>query len=476
MGAGRRILHLGLGAFHRAHQAVFLQSLIDAGDDVWTLAGGNLRDDGAATLAALVAQGGAYTLETVSPAGERRYHHITALRHVVPYRRDLAELVHLGADPATRIVSFTVTEAGYYLDDNDRLDDSNADLAADLEAACAGRVGVTIYGALAAILRERRRTGAGKLTLLCCDNLRHNGDRSRAGLLEFLERAGDLALLDWVRRHTSSPNAMVDRITPRPTVAVRERVHAATGRDDAAAVMAEEFIQWVIEDDFCNERPAWQRVGVEMVPSVAPYEEAKIRILNASHSAIAWAGTLAGYRTIDEGARDPRIRGFAHDYVSDDVIVCLRPSPIDLERYRDSVLERFCNAALGDTNQRVAMDSFAKLPGFIVPTIRERLARGESIAAAAVLPALLLAFLEHWHRGELPFEHQDQAMDAAVAHAICAAADPVAAFCRERVLWGALAGDARLEAALREARTKATIRSGRALDVHSKIRKRPSRS
>jgi D-arabinitol 4-dehydrogenase len=248
---------------------------------------------------------------------------------------------------------------------------------------------------------------------------------------------------------------MVDRITPRPGADVRERVRAATGVDDAAPVMAESFIQWVIEDRFLAGRPAWERVGVEMVESVDPYEEAKIRLLNATHSCIAWAGTLAGFLYIHEGTHDAEIRQLAFDYVTDDTIPCLhspeKPSPIDLAAYRDIVLDRFGNPAIRDTNQRVAMDGYSKIPGFIVPTIRERLEKNQPIASVAMLPALFLAYLQRWHRGQIPYTYQDQAMDPAAAHAICESADPVAAFAADRVLFGTLAGDPRLVMALREA-------------------------
>ena len=448
------ILHLGLGSFHRAHQAVYLDMLRKTGDTRWSLAGGNIRADMADTIAALRAQGGAYTLETVTPAQVRSYTRIESIQTVVPYEPSLAGLIQLGADAETRIISFTVTEAGYYLDASYRLDAALPDIAADIESAKSGQPGSTIYGALTAILRARMALGGGPVTLMNCDNLRHNGERSRAGLLAFIELSGDTQLLAWVKKNTTSPNGMVDRITPPPTPDVFERVKAATGRDDPAAVMGESFIQWVLEDSFANGRPDWDKVGVEMVRSVTAHEEAKIRLLNATHSCIAWAGTLAGCTYIDEGARDPAIRKMAFDYVTDDAIPLLRPSSIDLEKYRDVVLDRFSNPALKDTNQRVAMDAFSKIPAMIVPTVRERLQRGETIHSVMMLPALFLAYLQRWHAGKIPYLYQDQAMDPAVAHAICDATDPVAAFAADPILWGELAGEGRLVGALRHAVTR----------------------
>ncbi|CAM8672055.1 MtlD Mannitol-1-phosphate/altronate dehydrogenases [Comamonadaceae bacterium] len=448
------ILHLGLGSFHRAHQALYIHELRQRGDTEWSITGGHLRPDMLATMEALQAQGGAYTLETVTPQGERSYTRIESIQKVIPYQDDLAPLIAAGAEAATRIISFTVTEAGYYLDAKNQLDWATfADLRADLEAVKAGRAGHTIYGGLVSILRARMHSGVGAVTLMNCDNLRHNGERSRAGLLQFIDALGDTALKAWVEQNTSSPNAMVDRITPRPTPDVAERVKAATGWDDQAAIMGESFIQWVIEDNFIAGRPAWEQVGVEMVQSVDAYEEAKIRLLNATHSCIAWAGTLVGYQYIHEGTHDAVIRRIAYDYVTDDTIPVLdtpeNPSPLDLRAYRDVVLDRFGNPAICDTNQRVAMDGYSKIPGFIVPTIRERLARGESIASVIMLPALFLAYLQRWHEGKIAYTYQDQAMDPVAAHAICEAADPVAAFAADPVLWGPLASTPRLLDALR---------------------------
>ena len=445
-----QIVHLGMGAFHRAHQAAYLQALHDSGDGSWRLFSGDIRPGQAAIEAALLAQGSCYTLETVAPDATRRYQRIDAMA-VVPHAPDLAALIALGAAPATRIVSFTVTEAGYYLDSENRLDAAHPDIAADLSAARAGEAGATIYGALTAILRQRMRQHSGKLTLLCCDNLRHNGARSRAGLLQFIALTGDLALYDWVQHHTSSPNAMVDRITPRPQAGAPARVLAATGWHDRAPVMCEQFAQWIVEDAFCNGRPAWEQVGVQMVDAVAPYEEAKIRILNASHSCFAWAGLLRGYAFIHEGARDAAIVRIARQYIVEDVTPCLQPSPLDLAHYGDTVLARFANAALGDSNARVASDSFAKIPGFIAPTIAQRLAQGASIDGGAALVALFLGFLKRWNAGLLDFAYQDQAMEPAHTRAICDAIDPVAALCADSALWGGFAGDSRFVAAVRMA-------------------------
>jgi D-arabinitol 4-dehydrogenase len=438
------ILHLGIGSFHRAHQAWYLHRLIEGGLTDWSLAAATIRPDMVPLLDALARQDGTYTLETVTPEGVREYELIHSIKRVIPWDADLAAVIAAGAETRTRIISFTVTEGGYYLDDHHHLDLANPDLAADLNGARR-----TIYGTIAAILRARLEHGSGPVTLLNCDNLRSNGERFRSGLLEFLERRGDDSVRRFVLDHTACPSSMVDRITPRPLPDVAERVFAATGFADACPVMAESFIQWVIEDDFRAGRPPWERAGAELVSSVLPYEEAKIRILNASHSCIAWAGTLAGMRYIHEGTHDPAIRKMADDYITNDVIPCLTPSPLDLAQYRDVVLERFGNPYVLDTNQRVTADGFSKIPGFIAPTLRELLARHAPLDATALLPALYFVFLGRWHRGELPYAYADGVMDPAAAHAMLDAPDPLAAFCSERQLWGALAGNAELETAIR---------------------------
>ncbi|EOV8088926.1 D-arabinitol 4-dehydrogenase [Providencia rettgeri] len=427
-------MHIGAGSFHRAHQAWYLHRLIQQGDDSWSIALGNIRNDTNSLLDNLTKQNGEYTLETVSPEGERHYEKITSVRKVLNWDENLSQLVEQGRDKATRVIAFTVTEAGYYLTPQHELDAEQPDVKADLTGKMS-----TIYGALTHILRARLAAHGEPVTLLNCDNLRHNGERFRHGFLSFLQLKGESELYQWVKEHTRSPNTMVDRITPRPTPDVAERVKQQTGWDDKAPVMGEAFIQWVIEDDFINGRPALENVDVEMVESVLPWEEAKIRILNASHSCIAWAGTLIGLSFIDESTRQSAIKQMAWNYVTYDVIPSLSPSPLDLEQYRDVVLARFSNPYIQDTNQRVAADGLSKIPGFITPTLQECYQRQQTPAATAVLPALFFVFLQRWARGELPYEYQDGVLDVPLYQKMMNSSDALSQFVSSEMLFGPLA-------------------------------------
>lgn len=445
-------MHIGAGSFHRAHQAWYLHRLIAQGDDSWSIALGNIRNDANALLDNLAKQNGEYTLETVSPEGERHYEKITSVRKVLHWDEKLSQLVEQGRDKATRVIAFTVTEAGYYLTPQHELDAQQSDIKADLSGEM-----TTIYGALTEILRARLAAHGEPVTLLNCDNLRHNGERFRHGFLSFLQLKGEQALYQWVKTHTRSPNTMVDRITPRPTPDVAERVKQHTGWDDKAPVMGEAFIQWVIEDDFINGRPALENVDVEMVESVLPWEEAKIRILNASHSCIAWAGTLIGLNFIDDSTREMPIKQMAWNYVTQDVIPSLSPSPLDLEQYRDVVLDRFSNPYIKDTNQRVAADGLSKIPGFITPTLQECYQRNQVPAATAVLPALFFVYLQRWAKGELPYEYQDGVLDVEYYQNMMNSSDALTQFVSSEMLFGSLAHSAEFHELMRK--TVASIKT-----------------
>jgi len=438
-------LHIGAGSFHRAHQAWYLHRLLQLDTPRWEIALSNIRDDAVPLLDALAQQNGEYVLETVTPEGEREYEKITSIKHIVPWDAELRAMVTRGADDATRVISFTVTESGYYLDSDHRLDPRHPDIQADLRGEAR-----TIYGALRRVLQARVTAHGQPVTLLNCDNLRHNGERFREGFLAFLRLCDDARLLAWVTQQTTSPNTMVDRITPRPTADIAPRVLAATGFADRAPVMGEAFIQWVVEDNFAAGRPALEKAGVTLVDSVLPWEEAKIRILNASHSCIAWAGTLVGQRFIHQSTQTQAIKEMAWEYVTQDVIPSLSPSPLDLQAYRDVVLARFANPYICDTNQRVAADGLSKIPGFITPTLTECYARGETPRATALLPALFFLFLQRWHRGELPYADQDGALEPESWHDIMEKPDALARFAADENRFGPLAHDAAFATLLAE--------------------------
>lgn len=445
-------LHIGSGSFHRAHQALYLHQLLQQrgeNDARWHIALGNIRDDANTLLTALEKQHGEYVLETVSPAGEREYEKITSIKKIIPWDDKLAALVTEGSAAGTKVISFTVTEGGYYLDAHLQLEKDHKDIAADL----AGGVR-TIYGAIAHILQRRMENNLGPVTLLCCDNVRHNGQRFHDGLVQFLTLQQQDALLSWLSTGITTPNTMVDRITPRPSADIAPRVKAALNINDAAPVMAESFIQWVIEDNFAAERPELEKVGAELVSNVDAYEEAKTRILNASHSAIAWAGTLDGLSFIDESTNVKAIRQLAWDYVTEDVIPCLTPSPLNLEEYRDVVLERFSNPHIKDTNQRVAADGLSKIPGFITPTLITRYEQGAVPRACARLPALFFLFMRRWHEGSLPYTYEDGILQPETIHAWFTSEDPVKAFASSKPLFSSLAGKAEFIQLLRETITE----------------------
>lgn len=430
-------LHLGAGAFHRAHQSWYLNQLRDQGETSWSLTLANIRNSATQqTLQQLADQQGRYTLEIISPEGQMTYQPITAIEQVILWDSGLKTLINVGADSATKIISFTVTEGGYFLDDEGHLNTDDraiqADLAEEDETS-------TLYGALVKILRARMQQNGGAVTLLNCDNLRNNGDSFYRGLLEFVSEKNDPDLLAWIKQHTSAPNSMVDRITPKFDEAIYSRLEQQGITDDRVPLCCEAFSQWVIEDNFIAGRPALEQVGVEFVDDVTPFEEAKIRILNASHSGIAWAGSLLGYQYIDQSLT-PQVQQWIRDYVLQDVVPCLEPAQFNLEEYCDTTLNRFSNRWVRDTNQRVSSDSIAKLHEFIVPTLKARFQQHQQPDATLVLTALFFLFMQQRHQGKLAFDYQDRAIDSLSFEEIYNADDPLRAFASSKKLFGSLAG------------------------------------
>ena len=423
-------LHLGLGSFHRAHQAYAFNQLLEQGLQDWHFEAGNIRDDAEAT---------------VSPEGERKFFTIKSLSKVVPYAPSLPELIAEGAKADTKVISFTVTEAGYYLDNTLKLQQDQDAIASDLKGGTS-----TIYGVIAHILKARLEQGSGDVTLLCCDNVRENGDKFAHGLTEFLTLTGQQDVLKFMQEHTTCPNTMVDRITPRPASDLSAEIKQLAGIDDCVPVMSEAFFQWVIEDKFKTVRPPLEKAGVQMVDSVMAYEDAKLRILNASHTCLALLGVIKGYNFVFECARDPELYQLTYNYVTNSVIPCIKGHGIDVEAYRDEVLNRFKNDHIRDTLQRICQDSFSKLISFVQPTLFDCYRLGVDASGVVLIPALYLNFLFYLKDGKVPFAYQDSSFDQQWADSVTSAADPVAAYASTALLFGELANSATFLKDLRE--------------------------
>lgn len=373
------IVHLGIGAFHRAHQAVYVDDILAAGERDWAICGASLRSPD--TSDALVPQDGLYTVAVRSGAGERP-RVIGAVRRLLVAPADPDALIGAMADPAVRIVSLTVTEKGYCHDPaTGELRQDHPDIIADLETPLAPR---SAPGFLVEALRRRHAAGLAPFTVLCCDNLPANG-ATVARVVERFAALRDPDLGRWVEGEVAFPSTMVDRIVPATTDADRAAMATTLGVEDAWPVLTEPFTQWVIEDRFGAGRPRFEEAGAELVPDVAPYELMKLRLLNGSHSTLAYLGYLAGHETIADTMADQAfvrlIRGLMDKEVTPTLTV---PPGADLAAYKASLLERFTNPALKHRTWQIAMDGSQKLPQRLLATIRDRLEKGAPIARLAL--------------------------------------------------------------------------------------------
>lgn len=421
------IAHFSVGNFHRAHQAAYVdRCLALPGQEGWGILGVGLVDDAAerAKAQAMAAQDGLYTLTLFPPRGEPASRVVGSIVGYLFAPADPAAVLARLRDPSIRIASMTVTEGGYNLDEATgafRLD--APDVAHDLARPQAPR---TVFGFVVEALARRRAEGLPAFAVLSCDNLRHNGDVARKAVLAFAA-AREPALADWIAANATFPNGMVDRITPAVTPADATRLNALTGVDDRLPVFAEDFGQWVLEDRFCAGRPALEQVGVQLAEDVAPYEQVKLRMLNASHSVLAYPGLLGGHRLVHEAMADRRILGYLRAFLDRDVIPRLAAPPgVTLEGYRDTVLARFANPATNDQLPRIAADGAAKIPVFLGDTLRACLAEGADHRRLAFLLAAFARYLTGGadDRGA-PFEPQEPHLSAA-DRALAADADPAA--------------------------------------------------
>jgi fructuronate reductase len=380
------IVHLGLGAFHRAHQAVYTEDCLEAGETGWGISGLSLRSP--AVRDALAPQDGLYTVLTRAPAGDEA-RIIGSVREAltVPEQPQLA-LARLAA-AGTRIIGLTVTEKAYCRDANGALDESHPDIRADLSGDAVPR---SVPGLLARALRMRAESGAGPVTLMTCDNLPDNG-ATLARILARFVALRDPGLAGWIAGNVSFPATMVDRIVPATTDAERAAI-AALGYTDAWPVVAEPFSQWVIEDRFVSGRPRWESVGALMVDDVHAYELMKLRCLNGAHSALAYLGAVAGIGTVSEAMAEPLLPAFLRRLWVQDIIPTLPPVPgIDLAGYTAQLEERFRNPAIRHRLLQIAMDGSQKLPQRLLRPAAKRLAQGEIPRAIALAIAAWMRFL-----------------------------------------------------------------------------------
>jgi len=417
------ILHFGVGNFHRAHQAVYLDALFNLGlDRDWALVGAGVRPNDAEMRAKLASQD--YLTTVVEQEASHSQARVTgAMIDFLPVG-DLAAISETLADPAIRIVSLTVTEGGYYIDPaSQRFDAGHPDLVADSVNPEAPR---TVFGLILLGLQLRKERGVPPFTVMSCDNIPGNGHVTQnavAGLAGLINPA----LAAWVREAVAFPNGMVDRITPATSAREREALAAEFGIADQWPVFCEEFKQWVLEDHFPAGRPALEKVGVQFVEDVAPFEFMKIRILNGGHATIAYPAALLDIHFVHEAMEEPLIRAFLEKVERDEIIPTVPPVPdTDLGEYYALIERRFSNPRIGDTISRLCLDGSNRQPKFILPTALDRVKAGQSVTGLALVSALWARYCFGESDSGRPIPPNDPNWDRLTALARQAKSDPKA--------------------------------------------------
>jgi len=384
------IVHIGVGNFHRAHQAVYLDELFNAGRDRdFGIIGAGVRPGDAAMRTTLEEQDWLTTVVEMEP-GAHAARITGSMIDFLPVRPDNQPLVTALSDPRIRIVSLTITEGGYCLDAaSGGFDPDHPEIKADAARMAAGtEPPASVFGALVAGLKARRKAGLPPFTVMSCDNIPGNGHAARdavVGLAALIDR--DLA--KWIEGEVGFPDSMVDRITPATTDRERDTLRSNFGINDAWPVFCEPFRQWVMEDRFSSGRPAWEEVGVTLTDKVAAFELMKIRMLNGGHAAIAYPAALLGLHFVHDAMAHPLIHGFLDKLERDEIIPVVPTVPgVELTSYLKLIQQRFANPDIADTIPRLCQDGSNRQPKFILPSIRDRLARGQGITGLALESAL----------------------------------------------------------------------------------------
>ena len=381
------VVHIGVGGFHRAHQALYFDDLAARGETGWGVLGVGLRKPPMGEV--LGAQDGLFTVVERGPAGDRT-RVVGALVDYLFARDDSEAVLARLADPQTRLVTLTITGNGYLVDAECRFEAEHDDVQHDLTSPATLR---TMVGLLSEALGRRRASGAGPFTVLSCDNLPDSGAAARTSLVSYA-RLRDPALAEWIEARVTFPSSMVDRITPETSPALRDELERRSGAADRWPVVTEPFRQWIVEDDFCAGRPPLDLVGVQFVRDVAPYKVVKARVLNGGHCALGHLGTLAGHRTTDEAMGDPLIGPFLERLLRQEVLPLLPHAPgLDPDAYTTTTLERFANPAIGDALTRLCRRGSTKMPSYLLPSLHDALATGRPHAHLVVAVAAWLVYL-----------------------------------------------------------------------------------
>lgn len=430
------IVHVGVGNFHRSHEAYYTEQLLQKGEKNWGICGICLLDRDRHMYQTLVDQDGLYTLVEKDMDGNQTVRVIGSIIDYLYAPADPGAVISAMADPAVKIISLTITEGGYNFDaSTGEFRFADPGIQWDLRHTDRPR---TIFGYLAAAFRLRRDRGLPGLTVLSCDNIQHNGDMCNKMVRAFLGE-GQPDLLAWTKAHVSFPNCMVDRITPATTDRDVQDLKDNYSLEDARPVICEPFIQWVIEDDFKEGRPNWETRGVQFVNRVDPFEKMKIRLLNAGHSLLGIVGTLWGLSTIDETVRNKELARLLREFMDLEVSPLLgQMEGFDLETYKNSLLQRFANPYMGDRLTRICSESSSKLPKFLLPTIREQLERDGPIDCSAFIIAAWCHYLELAGTEGCDWEILDVMKDDLVKAAKASRGDDPLAFLRIEAVFGDL--------------------------------------
>ena len=424
---GIGIVHFGVGGFHRAHQAVYIDRLLEKGlASQWGICGVGVMPADRKMADVLDAQDGLYTLLQENPDGSRD---ARVIGSIVDYRYapdDPEAVIELLAAPTTRIISLTITEGGYNID-------------------TVALNGVSVFGLVAEALTRRRDRGIASPTIVSCDNIEGNGEVARHAFTSYADRLQP-GLAEWITANTRFPNSMVDRITPVTTPDVIATLESEFGVEDQWPVAAEPFTSWVLEDSFSDGRPPLEDVDVLLVDDVMPYELMKLRLLNASHQALCYFAYLDGYRLVHEAAQDLLYRTFLRGYMDHEGTPTLGAVPgVDLEDYKATLIERFSNPEVRDTVARLCAESSDRIPKWLLPVVRHNLEHDGDIARSAAVVASWARYAEGTDEKGEPIEVVDQLKDRVTANA------QNGSFIEDRDLFGDLADNHRFRAAYQEA-------------------------